>query len=578
MLLILPSLLVVMRKLLMAVMLTLAVWLPLAVAGELAVPRSQQLDYGEVLFDYYSQDYFNALVSQRFVASKNNTMATSAEGRVLEGGMLLSYGLPRESALLFDQVLASTQPESTANRAWYYLAKLQYHKGNTQQALASLLRVQGEIPADLHPEYHYLASLLNISGQHLVAAESLLQSSLQGTPFYPYLLFNLAIAQLKQGEQEAGLQKLMTVAAYSGQSDELLVLADRAKHAIAQVSIQQGSFSGAWLALQNIRTTGLYSNRGLLSYAWTAIKRKDFKHAIAGLMALDRRSIAIAEVQEAKVLLGYLFEQQQAPRRALKHYLLAEQEFERGIAMVKQARAVIAGQDVPREFVTNLKAIMDESDWYGSQPSVDYKKLTPFLIDLMASNAFQETLRELADLYAIQNNLYYWHSQRQQHRLVVNNKASLQAYKSIAQVVEQGEALTDQLQDQFAELHLYSLSFQPEQQRRFAALEQSVDSEMTLLTDRLKHLSEVKKPYLQPAGAKQQVEQTHRQIERLLGRTNDYIAYLEPVMRGLVDAELSKHEERMNYYWAQARLAKARLFDTTLMTLDQAKQRNGEQP
>ena len=49
------------------------------------------------------------------------------------------------------------------------------------------------------------------------------------------------------------------------------------------------------------------------------------------------------------------------------------------------------------------------------------------------------------------------------------------------------------------------------------------------------------------------------------------IKKLENVMRIVVNAELDNHEERMRYYWAQARLGKARLYDRTLNNIENEK-------
>ena len=44
---------------------------------------------------------------------------------------------------------------------------------------------------------------------------------------------------------------------------------------------------------------------------------------------------------------------------------------------------------------------------------------------------------------------------------------------------------------------------------------------------------------------------------------------LEKVMRSVITAELDKHEERIRYYWAQARLGKARLYDKALNNIEE---------
>src|SRR5690606_20385383 len=79
-----------------------------------------------------------------------------------------------------------------------------------------------------------------------------------------------------------------------------------------------------------------------------------------------------------------------------------------GLATLQDARRIIAAQEIPQEFVINLEAMLDESDWYGMQPSLDYNKLTPFLTELMASNHFYSVIKELRDLYGIRRNLEFW--------------------------------------------------------------------------------------------------------------------------------------------------------------------------
>ena len=175
----------------------------------------------------------------------------------------------------------------------------------------------------------------------------------------------------------------------------------------------------------------MYSNRALLAYAWSAINAKKYNDAIPALKALNQRSIAIPEVQETKVLLAHLYEQQGASKKALQSNILAEKEFKSGIEQVQAARKIIDGLNVPREFINNLEAIMAKSDWYASNPSVDYQKLTPFLIDLMSSNAFNEVLKELADLYAIRDNINYWLGRTVEHRIVLANASQKQFNKEI---------------------------------------------------------------------------------------------------------------------------------------------------
>ena len=545
----------------------------LPASAALSVNKSTtDLEYGAILFDYFQQDYFSALIEQEYAQAINNSTAKSPRGQVLKGGMMLSYGMADEAKRIFETLLDSAASEEVKNRAWFYLAKLFYSKSDLASARESLGQIRGRMPDDLHTDYHYLATLLNHEGNHLGTAENKFKTVSKENPYFPYLLFNLAILQLKDNQLELAVGNLEAVTKYAGVSEELSLLSDRARHGLAELALQHGNLLQAWLYLKDIRTTGLYSNRALLSYAWAAINLKQYQQAIPALELLNERSIAIPEVQEAKVLLAHVYEQEGAPRKALKRNLIAEKEFHEGVQMIAEARKVIEKQDVPREFITNLDAMMDDSDWYSTRPSVDYKKLTPFLIDLMASHPFHETLRELADLYAIEANLKYWSLQANEHLLILENANKKKNFDtSIQELIKTSAILNEQFADQNTELRLHSLALNEADQDRLTALIETTERELNLLSGRVNKFKDYKKPYEQPEYYKKMVAEKHREIERQLAETGKFVQSFETIMRGLVKVELDKHEERMRYYAAQSKLAKARLYDMTLLSLEKAK-------
>ncbi len=538
------------------------------------IQSEQALDYGTVLYQFFQKDYFNALIEQRVVERSGNNLASRGRAQILKGGMLLSYGLPDQAEALFSQLLDVKTDIEVRNRAWYHLAKLFYSKSDRVSANRALDKIDGKIPADLHIEYHYLASLLKNDGSHGDAVSDAISKLSGEQPHYSYLIFNIAVSQLRAGNVASAITGLEEVAGYQGQNRELLALADRAKHGLSQLATQAGNLPQAWLYLRGIRTTGLYSNRALLSYAWAAINMKLYSEAVPALQLLDDRSIAIPEVQESKVLLAHLYEQEGSPRKALRSNVMAEKAFKEGIEMLAEARRIIGQQDVPREFIENLDAIMDESDWYSAHASVDYKKLTPFLIDLMASHPFNETLKDLAALYTLDDNLSYWLAQTEQHQLILASAGRRAAVDELSDLIARSEILNERLRDQKAEIRLTTLTLEEEQTERFDVVLANVSREMTLLDDKIRQLKKIEKPYQQPASYPTMVKEHHQRAALKLRQTRALIAQLEPVMRKLVNDELTKHEERMRYYWAQSRLAKARLFDSTLLELENAKPQN----
>jgi hypothetical protein len=544
--------------------------------------KLRDLKYGTILFDYYQQNYFASLIGYEVANSRGELNHQLDEARLLHGGMTLSYGLPDEAEGIFQQLLNADSSrdsdrsnaeisDEVRNKAWFYLAKMYYHKGEAKKAATTLGYIQGDIPSIIHNEYNYLATLINIRNNNLNSVEKALNSVMKGSVFEPYLIFNLASSQLASGDiksSEINFQKVITYG-NTHPKEEFQVLADRAKQALAHIDVEQGDLLSAWSHLQFVRTTGLYSNRALLSYGWTAIKLERYDIAIPALSALDHRSISIAEVQEAKVLLAHLYEQQGAPRTALKQYLLAERAFAGGIESIDSARRIIAGQRIPEEFVINLDAMMDETDWYGSEPSLDYNKLTPFLIELMSSNSFHIVLKELRDLYALRENLSYWSRQAQEHQLIISHRHQGWSSETLRDFVSSSKKQKDAMEIQISELGLHAKTLSVKEQNRFAPLLDATKDDFKFLETNFTKISKIEKPYEESENTLRWMAKLHKRIEHQLTQTEQMIKKLENVMRIVVNAELDKHEERMRYYWAQARLGKARLYDQTLNTIEE---------
>ena len=534
------------------------------------VGSADELEYGAVLFDYYQRNYFGGLIEQQYAQAIKNPKALSTTGQLLEGGMTLSYGLADKAENIFDEVLATNAPEDVRNRAWFYLAKLHYSKSDIDSALATIDRVKGDIPPEILVDYHYLATLLHGAKNPLATNLDKLDAAAKQSPYFPYLLFNVAIAHLRVGNLVNAVTNLEKVTEYSGTNEELSVLADRARHGLAELALQSSRLPDAWNYLNGIRTNGLYSNRALLSYVWAAINQQQYQEAIPALETLSQRSIALPEVQEAKVLLAHVYEQNGQISQALQRNISAEKEFKNGVALIDQARRIIKGQDVPREFIGNLEAMMDDTDWYASRPSVDYQTLTPFLVDLMASNAFTEAMRELADLYVIEDNLKYWSDQTDQHALILAAADKKSLTDEARKAIHRSNQLKEAFAERSEEINLYALVLSEEERAKLTSLLETTATELALLEDKARRLEKLDEPYVQPAHYKTMVADNHARIQKKLVQTEKQILALETIMRKLINIELDKHQDRMTYYSAQSRLAKARLYDMRLLSLEHA--------
>ena len=186
--------------------------------------KLRDLKYGTILFDYYQQNYFASLIGYEVANSRGELNHQINEALLLNGGMTLSYGLPDDAESIFKKLLgvkgadANTEKpdinitDEVRNKAWFYLAKMYYHKGEGKKAAVTLGYIHGDIPSDIQNEFNYLATLINIRNNNLNSAEKALDGIMKGSVFEPYLIFNLASSQLKSGDitrSDVNFQKVL---------------------------------------------------------------------------------------------------------------------------------------------------------------------------------------------------------------------------------------------------------------------------------------------------------------------------------------------------------------------------------
>jgi len=122
----------------------------------------KDLKYGVILFEFFQQKYFDTLVEYEYAREKGGIQHHGSYPELLKGGVSLSYGLDEQARDIFSDVIAANAPEEVQNRAWYYLAKMLYLRGDVSQAAVTLSNIHGSMPHEIDQEYRYLAALINI--------------------------------------------------------------------------------------------------------------------------------------------------------------------------------------------------------------------------------------------------------------------------------------------------------------------------------------------------------------------------------------------------------------------------------
>ena len=156
--------------------------------------------YGEVLFYFYQEDYFPAIVTLRSAQYKDKLFEHAEQAELLLGGMYLSYGHHLEAADIFERLLAENVDREVRDRTWFFLAKIWKQRGYLDRSEMALNQLSDKLPKNLQREANMLhAQILIDSGRYGEAVAKL--ATWKGrTEWASYAKFNLGVALVRNGD------------------------------------------------------------------------------------------------------------------------------------------------------------------------------------------------------------------------------------------------------------------------------------------------------------------------------------------------------------------------------------------
>ncbi len=394
----------------------LAALAPLAAAAPVveqeAIPglpavKVQDLHYGDVLFRYYQQDYFDALVRLAAYRDQGRLAAHARDAELLRGGLYLSLGQHREAREIFERLLADpATPQQVRDRAWFWLGKVLYASGMYEESDRALRQGAGSLGEDLEAERRLLIAQGLLYRQRYSEAIAEL-SNWQGPRYWlAYGQFNLGVALVRAGEAARGLELLDAVGSLETRWPELMALRDKANLAIGYAKLQAGEPAAARLALERVRLEGPQSNKALLGAGWADAAAKQYEAALAPWQELQGRSLLDAAVQESYLAVPYAYAELGALAQAVEYY-------ERAIAAYDAERSRIGESIAAIREGTLLAAAMQaggdgREGWFAQLATLPDSPESRYLYHLMAGHEFQEGLKNYRALDAMAKNLADW--------------------------------------------------------------------------------------------------------------------------------------------------------------------------
>ena len=375
-------------------------------SGTLAPTTIKDLYYGDVLFYFYQDDYFNALTRLRAAQDKGRVSHHADEAELLLGGLYLSYGEHLEAGKIFERLLARNVSPSVANRAWFYLGKVWYQRSYWSQAEGALRKIKGELPPRLEAEKrNLLAQVLIQQGRYDDAIAEL--NGWRGPPDWTaYAQFNLGVALVRKGRMNDAATMLDGVGRMQTSDEELLALRDKANLALGYAYLQTDQAANAKPVLQRVRLQGAQSNKALLAVGWAESAEKNYREALVPWMELHRRNLLDAAVQESYLAVPFAFAKLNANAQAADYYNTAILSYSDESARIDESIEAIRNGKLLDTLLTHDRA--GNQGWFWQLENLPQAPESRYLYHLLAGNEFQEGLKNYRDLNFMQRNLAEW--------------------------------------------------------------------------------------------------------------------------------------------------------------------------
>ena len=366
----------------------------------------QDPHYGEVLFYFYQDDYFPAIVRLLSAQQQQQLNNHLQQSELLLGGMYLSYGQHLDASDIFHRLLADNVQPEIRDRTWFFLAKIWIQRGYLDKAEDALDRLSDDLPDNLRREARMLHGQILIDTGRYGEAIALLAGWRGNTEWASYAKFNLGVALVRNGDVDTAVGILDELGNSDPKNEELTSLRDKANVALGYSLLQDGRAASAKQPLQRVRLNGPFSNKALLGVGWADAEMENYRRALVPWMELRGRDLLDPAVQESMLAIPYALGKLDSISQAADHYVNAIEAFYEEINRIDRTIGFIEAGNIFEQFLAE-----GPSDGMGARWRIEQLPEGPevrYLYRLLASHEFQEGLKNYRDLSYLQRNLDTW--------------------------------------------------------------------------------------------------------------------------------------------------------------------------
>jgi len=380
--------------------------------------RSEELKdlyFGEALYYAYQGYYFEALqrldseVTQHDAVDEPQLDSLYYHMNAAEfslGDFELRYRMHQRAGRAVKAVLEGAVDELVRNDAAFRLARIHFQKGQMDDALRALDRINGRVPESIRDDIEFLRANIYLAQERPADSIDVLKRLQNSDSFGGFAAYNLGIAYLQDGQRQAALNQLDRAGQIATSDPAELAIRDKANLVLGTILLEDGDFDTAMTYLNRVRLDGPFSNQALLSAGWASLSAEKFQRAVVPWSILAEREVTDAATQEAMLALPYAYGKLDVHGRAAIFYGRALDAF--GVEVDKLNQSI----DSIREgrFLEALvrEEIHQDKDWVIRLRALPETPETFYLMELLATHDFQTGLQNYLDLADLRRKLLRW--------------------------------------------------------------------------------------------------------------------------------------------------------------------------
>jgi predicted negative regulator of RcsB-dependent stress response len=384
-------------------------------AGPAASAELKDLYFGEAFFHAYQGRYFDALERLDTELAMYHGLDEpgldtlhpfigNAEFSV--GDFELDYRMHHRAGRAIKAVLEGAVDPLVRNEAAFRLARIHFQKGQFDDAVNALSRIQGPVPEAIRDDVEFLRANVDLAMGKPAEAVTVLQPLKSDASLSGFVAYNLGIALLEEGHAEDAIHQLDAAGQLAASDDAALAIRDKSNLVLGALLFEAARFDQAKASLDRVRLEGPFSNQALLRAGFAEASAKQYERALVPWGVLAAREPTDPAVQEAMLALPSAYASLNLHGRAA---LLYGHALEQLSGQIERVDASIASIREGRflDALAREESRQDEG-WVIRLRTLPEAPETYYLMELMASHEFQTALHNYLDLEDLRSKLSAW--------------------------------------------------------------------------------------------------------------------------------------------------------------------------